>query len=44
MHIEAINLLTGEATSDMAPIVVGVYWWKKYLFIYYFLLYHTLKF
>lgn len=25
MHIEAINLLTGEATSDMAPIVVGVY-------------------
>ena len=25
MHIEAINLLTSELTTDMAPIVIGVY-------------------
>jgi len=25
MHIEAINLTTGESTSDIAPVVVGVY-------------------
>ena len=25
MHIEAINLLTGDMTTDMAPVVIGVY-------------------